>query len=68
MKPIKYFLILLSFALCSPDCDNTLPSGDSETITIASLNLTNFGPTKLNDLDRINVIVDVLKKYDIIAI
>jgi len=68
MKPIMYFLILLSLTLFSLKCDNTPPSGDSETITIASWNLKNLGPTKMNDPDRINVIVDVLKKYDMIAI
>ena len=38
------------------------------TITVASWNLKNFGPTKLKDPARIDVIVDILKGYDIIAI
>lgn len=37
-------------------------------ISIASWNLKNFGKTKLKDQDRINIIISVLKKFDIIAI
>lgn len=37
-------------------------------ISIASWNLKNFGQTKLNDPARINVIIRIIKKYDIVAI
>lgn len=43
-------------------------SQDNTEISIASWNLKNFGKTKLKDQDRINIIISVLKKYDIIAI
>ena len=39
-----------------------------QSITIASWNLKNIGQSKFNDPARIDVIIDVLKKYDIIAI
>ena len=41
---------------------------DQETIAIASWNLKNFGPTKLNDQARIDVIVDILRQYELTAI
>ena len=34
----------------------------------ASWNLKNFGRTKLNDPARIDIIISVLKKYDLVAI
>jgi len=40
----------------------------TEEITIASWNLKNFGQTKLNDRARMDVIVSVLKKYDLVAV
>jgi hypothetical protein len=43
-------------------------SGQDSTITVASWNLKNFGKTKLTDTTRIPIIVDVIKKYDVIAI
>jgi len=39
-----------------------------QSITIASWNLKNIGQSKFNDPERINIIIDVLKRYDIIAI
>lgn len=45
-----------------------LLSFGQDSITIASWNLKNFGQTKLNDASRINVIVDVIKEFDIVAI
>ncbi len=60
MKCLTSLLVAVSLA-CS---GNPQP----ETITIASWNLKNFGQTKLNDPSRIDVIVDVLKAYDITAI
>lgn len=60
MKCLTSLLVAVSLA-CS---GNPQP----ETITIASWNLKNFGQTKLNDPSRIDVIVDVLKGYDITAI
>lgn len=44
------------------------PEPQEQSITIASWNLKNIGPSKLNDPERIDVIVDILKNYDIIAI
>lgn len=80
-KTTKYVSIIL-FALliiwplgCEKQTDQnetnqtetTTTEGPTE-ITVASWNLKNFGQTKLNDPDRIKVIISVLKKYDIIAI
>jgi len=59
---ISILLISLNFSPCK------LLSSPGDTITIASWNLKNFGQTKLNDPDRIDIIVDVIKKFDIIAI
>jgi len=39
-----------------------------QSITIASWNLKNIGQSKFNDPARIDIIIDVLKNYDIIAI
>ena len=39
-----------------------------QSITIASWNLKNIGQSKFNDPARIDIIIDVLNKYDIIAI
>ncbi len=44
------------------------PESQQQSITIASWNLKNIGQSKLNDPARIDVIIDVLKNYDIIAI
>lgn len=44
------------------------PEPQEQSITIASWNLKNIGPSKLNDPESIDVIVDILKNYDIIAI
>lgn len=71
----KYFTVFIIVSLLTIPCckekagpvEPTQPDGKEE-ITIASWNLKNFGQTKLNDSERINVIVDDLKKYDIIAI
>jgi len=43
-------------------------SKQTESITIASWNLKNIGKSKLNDPDRINIIIDIIKDYNIIAI
>lgn len=70
MKKYLTFTILIFFLLI-PSCKETPEQpqpNNEEEITIASWNLKNFGQTKLNDAERINVIVSVLKKYDIIAI
>jgi endonuclease/exonuclease/phosphatase family metal-dependent hydrolase len=53
-------LIMLSVAF-------QLVYGQHNTITVASWNMKNFGQTKLNDEARLSVIVDVLKKYDVVA-
>ena len=57
-------LLLLIFIL---ECKRDTVQQD-KSITIASWNLKNIGQSKFNDSARINVIIDVLKKYDIIAI
>ncbi len=73
MKKHLAFTIIVLFLLI-PSCKETtepiepiLPDNEKE-ITIASWNLKNFGQTKLNDSARIDVIVSILKKYDIVAI
>ena len=73
MKKHLIFTIIVLFLLI-PSCKETtepvepIQPNNEEEITIASWNLKNFGQTKLNDSARIDVIVSVLKKYDIIAI
>ena len=77
MKKHLTFLFMILF-LFTPSCNkgdeiaaepqsSRIGPGEGE-ITMASWNLKNFGQTKLNDSARIDVIVSVLKKYDIIAI
>ncbi len=61
MRKSISIMLFISLVLLTASCVE-------EEITIASWNLKNFGQTKLNDPDRINVIISVLKKYDIIAI
>jgi hypothetical protein len=56
-------LSLLFLNECKPK-----PAPKEQSITIASWNLKNIGQSKLNDPTRINVIIDILKNYDIIAI
>ncbi len=73
MKKHLAFTIIVLFLLipkCKEATEPTEPilADNEEEITIASWNLKNFGQTKLNDSARIDVIVSVLKKYDIIAI
>ena len=65
MRAIIPILLVLA---CSGGQTGDTPTATRTTITIASWNLKNFGPTKLNDAARIGVIVDVLKQYDITAI
>ncbi len=73
MKKYLALTIIVLFLLI-PSCKETIEPAElilpdnEEEITIASWNLKNFGQTKLNDSARIDVIVSVLKKYDIIAI
>ncbi|MFC1527556.1 endonuclease/exonuclease/phosphatase family protein [Candidatus Neomarinimicrobiota bacterium] len=70
-KLILIIIILLVIVLLSVlflfKCKQDLEQ-QNQSITIASWNLKNIGQSKLNDPARINVIIDVLKKYDIIAI
>lgn len=44
------------------------PVPQEQSITIASWNLKNIGKTKFNDPARIDIIINILKNYDIIAI
>jgi len=68
MKKILFLLLIISLS-CEGNCGNKEPSQQgTTTITVASWNLKNFGQTKLNDPARIDVIVDILKGYDITAI
>lgn len=72
----KFVLIIILFILAAgslccngkPDQNAQTSTGSKKEITIASWNLKNFGLAKLNDAARINVIISVLEKYDIIAI
>lgn len=41
---------------------------NADTLSIASWNIQIFGQTKLNDPELINIIIDIIKRYDIIAI
>ena len=63
---ILLIVILLSLSFLFECKQDTEPQVQS--ITIASWNLKNIGQSKFNDPARIDVIIDVLKKYDIIAI
>ena len=67
---IILFILAAGFLCCNgkPDQNAQTSTGSKKEITIASWNLKNFGLTKLNDPARINVIISVLEKYDIIAI
>jgi len=66
------FIVLLLFFSSCEECflkkEEATVSSTEQEITIASWNLKNFGQTKLNDPERIDVIVSVLRNYDIIAI
>lgn len=66
-----FLLTIISFILCIGlfSFNEFAASQDvTNDITIASWNLKNFGLAKLNDESRINIIVNVIKKYDIVAI
>ena len=66
MKKSVLIIVILSLLFscdCKPD-----PVQQDQSITIASWNLKNIGQTKLNDPTRIDVIIDILRNYDIIAI
>lgn len=41
---------------------------EEQSISIASWNLKNIGNSKFNDSTRINIIIDVIKNYDMVAI
>jgi hypothetical protein len=60
---VVVLLLLLFFFECGKD-----PTPQDQSITIASWNLKNIGQSKFNDPTRIDIIIDVLKNYDIIAI
>jgi hypothetical protein len=60
---VVLLLLLLFFFECGKD-----PTPQDQSITIASWNLKNIGQSKFNDPTRIDIIIDVLKNYDIIAI
>jgi len=64
------FILAAGFLCCNGKSDQNAQTstGSKKEITIASWNLKNFGQTKLNDPARINVIISILEKYDIIAI
>lgn len=63
----RLLVVILSFIMFSCN-DGNGSSTKNKYITVASWNLKNIGQSKLNDSARMDVIVDVLKKYDIIAI
>lgn len=61
-------VVVVAFSLlylyeCKPKQES-----QEQSITIASWNLKNIGQSKFNDPARIDVIIDILKNYDIIAI
>jgi len=60
-------LIVVLLLLCLYVCKQE-PTAQDQSITIASWNLKNIGQSKLNDPIRSDIIIDVLKNYDIIAI
>jgi len=60
---VVVLLLLLFFFECGKD-----PTPQDQSIAIASWNLKNIGQSKFNDPTRIDIIIDVLKNYDIIAI
>lgn len=71
MKKLIYsiLIILIIVFLLSIFVIYKLPlSEKTKTITIASWNLKNIGKSKLNDPERINIIINIIKDYDIIAI
>ncbi len=71
MKKLVLVIIVLVIVLLSLmflfECKQD-PGSQDQSITIASWNLKNIGQSKFNDPARIDIIIDVLKKYDIIAI
>ena len=68
MKKSMLIIVILSLLLSCDSKPKRKVEPLNQSITIASWNLKNIGQTKLNDPARIDVIIDVLKKYDIIAI
>ena len=65
---IIYLFLIIPCCKGMPESVAAIQSDSEQEITIASWNLKNLGQKKLNDPARMNVIVSVLKKYDIIAI
>jgi len=69
--PIKFTLIIfliIGFLGCNGGSNGPIPPEEPEYLFIASCNIKDFGQTKLNDQARIDVIISIIKKYDIIAI
>ncbi len=65
MKAIIAILLVLA---CSGGQTGDVPAAPPTTITIASWNIQVFGPAKLADPARMDIIVKTLKRYDITAI
>ena len=65
MRAIIPILLVLA---CSGGQTGDTPTATRTTITIASWNIQVFGPAKLADPARMDIIVKTLKRYDITAI
>ena len=65
-KLFAYLMVLIVLLLASCECLPT-PS-DGATITIASFNIQQFGQTKASKPEVMEILSDIIRRYDIVAI
>jgi len=65
-KLLKYLVVLALVFLASCEC--VPPQPDGGQITIASFNIQVFGQTKASKLEVMEILADITRQYDIVAI
>jgi hypothetical protein len=63
---LRYLAVLAIVFLATCEC--LPPQPDGGTITIASFNIQVFGQTKASKPEEMEILVDIIHRYDIVAI
>ena len=66
VKLLKYLAVLIVIFLTSCEC--LPPRPNSGMITAASFNIEIFGQTKASKPEVMEILVDIIRQYDIVAI
>jgi endonuclease/exonuclease/phosphatase family metal-dependent hydrolase len=66
VKIQPYVFIITAEILLILPC--SIPAQQTNIITICTFNIQNFGRTKLNDPERVKVLAEIIRKYDIVAV